>query len=206
MRSSIVIAGLVAGLLGMPFATLAAEQEQVRVFGTIESVDGKTITARNEDGSTVTFEATNRIVSNQPITLAGLRAGLSVALDTVERNGRTIVTHVHTQGWDRAPDTNPTRPLNSDASVTRHLGKITTARPIAGGVELEVAHEGGQSSITVDVMGNVPIIYHNREETEAALQPGMMVMANATRGENGQFGAGFVTVEVGDAKPVQLPD
>jgi hypothetical protein len=31
-------------------------------------------------------------------------------------------------------------------------------------------------------------------------------MANATRGDGGTYRSGFVTVEVGDAKPVQTPE
>ena len=45
-----------------------------------------------------------------------------------------------------------------------------------------------------------------REETAAALKPGMLVMATATPGDGGVLQSGFVTVEVPNAKPVRIPD
>ena len=209
MRSSILRAGLFLGLFTAVAATevQAAEgQDPVRVYGAIQSVEGATITARNEDGSMVRFSATGRIVSNQPIGLEFLRPGLSVALDTTMREGKMVVTHVHTQGWERAPGTFATRPLNSDPSVTRHLGRIAAVEPLADGVRMRVIHEGGQSDVTVDVPDAVPILYHNREETANALRPGMLVMATANRGDGGQLTSGFVTVEAGTAKPIPIPD
>jgi hypothetical protein len=206
-RSALLIGAFVALCGAASQLRAAAAQEEVRIYGPIQSVNGTTVTARNADGSTVTFRATGRIVSNQPIALDFLKPGLSVALDTAMRNGRTVVTHVHTQGWHRAPGTFATRPLNSDASVTRHLGRIASVEPIAGGgVRMKVAHEGGQSDVTVDVPRDLPILYHNVEQTAAALKPGMVVMANATRGNDGQLGSGFVTVEVGNDKPIRIPD
>jgi hypothetical protein len=210
MRQRALLSGFVVGLLlalvaAAPPARAAAAPE-TRVFGPIQRVEGTTITARNEDGSPVTFKATGRIVSNQAIGLDFLKPGLSVALDTKMQQGKLLVTHVHTQGWARAPGTNGTRPLNSDAAVTRHLGKIAAVEPIAGGVRMKVTHEGGQSDVTVDVPRTVPILYHNREETAAALKPGMLVMATATPGEGGMLQSGFVTVEVPGAKPVRIPD
>jgi hypothetical protein len=204
-------AKLSAGIFAIVLASLSpyfaqAQENAVSVFGPIESVDGKTITARNGDGSRVTFDATGRIVSNQPIALSDLTAGLSVAFDTFDRNGGLFVTHVHTQGWLRAPGTFATRPLRSDPAGTRHLGVIRSVEPIDGGIRMTVDHEGGESSVTVDVLASVPILYHNREETEAALRPGILVMATAARRDDGSYGSGFVTVEVDGAKPVEIPE
>jgi hypothetical protein len=184
----------------------AAEAPETRIFGPIQRADGATITARNEDGRVVTFRASGRIVSNQAIGLDFLKPGLSVALDTRTQAGKLVVTHVHTQGWARAPGTYATRPLVSDASVTRHLGKIASVEPMPGGVRMKVTHEGGKTDVTVDVPRTVPILYHNREETAAALKPGMLVMATATPGDGGVLQSGFVTVEVPNAKPVRIPD
>src|SRR5688572_22545162 len=163
MLTSIMRTGLAFALLAAPLAMAAEAQNAVRVYGPIQRAEGTTVTARNQDGSAVTFAATGRIVSNQKIGLDFLKPGLSVALDTTMRDGKMVVTHVHTQGWDRAPGTFATRPLNSDASVTRHLGKIAAVEPIANGVRMKVTHEGGRSDVTVDVPRTLPILYHNRE-------------------------------------------
>ena len=207
MRSIMLFSGLVAGLLCAPFvSTIEAQEETVRVYGPIQNVEGTTITARNADGAMVTFEATGRIVSNQPIELNDIMVGHSVALDTTMRDGQTIVTHVHTQPWIRAPGTFATRVLNSDSTVTRHLGRITAVEPIENGIRMQFMHEGNQGEMEVDVLGTVSILYHNRVETEAALKVNMLVMANTTRGADGKLSSGFVTVEVDGVKPVQTPN
>jgi len=189
-----------------PVQSLRAQEDAVSVYGPIESVDGKIITARNEDGNAVTFEASGRIVSNQIVTLADITPGLSVAFDTFDRDGGLLVTHVHTQGWLRAPGTFATRPLRSDPAGTRHLGVISAVEPIDNGIRMTVTHEGGESSVTVDVLNTVPILYHNREESEAVLVPGAIVMANAARGDDGTYRSGFVTVEVDGDEPLQIPE
>jgi hypothetical protein len=210
MRRRFLLAGFVLGsifaLLAAAAPTRAADAPETKIFGPIQRVEGDHITARNENGASVSFRATGRIVSNQPVRLDFLKPGLSVALDTRTVAGRLVVTHVHTQEWARAPGTYGTRPLNSDASVTRHLGRIASVEPIAGGVRMKVTHEGGKTDVTVDVPQNVPVLYHNREERPAQLKPGMLVMATATPGEGGVLQSGFVTVEVPGARPVRIPD
>jgi len=187
-------------------AFAAAAAEEMRVMGPIQKVEGTTITARNADGKDVTFKATGRIVSNQKIGLDFLKPGLSVALDTTMRDGKQVVTHVHTQGWHRAPGTYATRPLVSDANVTRHLGRIASVEKIPTGVRMKVTHEGGQSEATVDVPANVPVLYHNVEHTPDKVRPGAIVMATVSKNQAGELASGFVTVEVGADKPIVIPD
>ncbi len=206
MRFVMLMGGLVAALMTASLSPGNAAEDEIRVFGPIQSVEGKTITARNADGTSVSFEVSGRLVSNQPIALNEMTPGMSVALDTIAEGERLVVTHVHTQSWARGPGANATRPLVSDPSVTRHLGRIAEITPIEGGVRMKVIHEGGQSEVVVDILDTVPILYHNREEPDAALQVGNIVMASVSPDENGRMASGFVTVEVGDAAPIVIPD
>ncbi|MCZ6773597.1 MAG: hypothetical protein O7G83_16685, partial [Proteobacteria bacterium] len=158
-------AGVLFGLAGvMNFSALHAQEDVVQVYGAVETVTDNYITAKNADGLLVTFEASGRIVSNQPIALSEITAGLSVAFDTLDEGGELLVTHVHTQAWLRAPGTFATRPLRSNPEGTRHLGVITSVEPIENGIRMAVTHEGGESSVVVDVLDSVPILYHNRVE------------------------------------------
>jgi hypothetical protein len=206
MRFLMLVGGLVAGLMFVSILPGIAAEDEIRVFGPIQNVEGKAITARNADGTLVTFEASGRIVSNQPIALNEMTPGMSIALDTVMEGDRLVVPHVHTQSWARAPGTRPTRPLGSDPSATRHLGRIAEVTPIEGGVRMKVTHEGEQSEIVVDVLYTVPILYHNREEPDSAIKVGSIVMAVVAPNENGRLASGFVTIEVGAAAPVVIPD
>jgi hypothetical protein len=70
---------------------------------------------------------------------------------------------------------------------------------------MAVTHEGGESSVEVDVLDSVPILYHNRVEEIGAVERGALVMANVTRGEDGTYRSGFVTIEVDGVEPVQVP-
>jgi len=209
MRLANLWAGVLFGLAGViTFSVLHAQEDQedvVQVYGPVETVTDNYITAKNADGLLVTFEATGRIVSNQPIALSDITEGLSVAFDTFEEDGELVVTHVHTQAWQRAPGTFATRPLRSDPDGTRHLGVITSVEPIENGIRMAVTHEGGESSVEVDVLNTVPILYHNREEDISAVEVGALVMATVTRGEDNLYRSGFVTIEVDGVEPVRVP-
>lgn len=207
MRIGMAMVVMVAALACAPNQPVqAAQQRTIRIYGPIQRVDGKTISVHNNDGKTVTFTATGRIVSNQPIKLSAVKAGMSVAFDTTIRDGRLVVTQFHTQPWRRPPGTFATRPLRSDAKTIRHLGWITAVKPVAGGIEMTAMHEGNKGAITVMVPNDVPYRYNNKVETAAALKPGALVMANATRGKDGKWGSGFVTVEADGNKPVRIPE
>jgi hypothetical protein len=70
---------------------------------------------------------------------------------------------------------------------------------------MAVTHEGGESSVEVDVLNTVPILYHNRVEELSAVAPDAMIMATVTRGDDGVYRSGFVTLEVDGVRPVQVP-
>jgi hypothetical protein len=206
MRLVILWAGALFVLTGMAASSnLQAQEANLAVYGLVEKIQGPYVTAKNADGLLVTFEPSGRIVSNQPITVNDIRAGQSVAFDTYDEGGELVVTHVHTQDWLRAPGTFSTRPLRSDPDGTRHLGVVTSVEPIENGIRMAVTHEGGESSVVVDVLNTVPVLYHNRVEELGAVQPGALIMANVARGDDGVYRSGFVTVEVEDVKPVRLP-
>lgn len=206
MRLAKLWAAVLFGVAGVAISSAAhAQEDTVRVYGPVETITDHYITARNADGLLVTFEATGRIVSNQPIALSDITEGQSVAFDTFEENGELVVTHVHTQNWERAPGTFATRPLRSNPEGTRHLGVITSVEPIENGIRMAVTHEGGESSVVVDVLDSVPILYHNRVEEIGVLEIGALVMANVTRGDDNLYRSGFVTIEVEGVEPVQVP-
>jgi hypothetical protein len=208
MRLAKLWTGVLFVLAGISASSVLQAQEDTRiraVYGPVESIRGVYITAKNADGLLVTFEPTGRIVSNQPITVSDVRAGQSVAFDTFEEGGELVVTHVHTQDWLRAPGTFATRPLRSDPDGTRHLGVITSVEPIENGIRMAVTHEGGESSVEVDVLNTVEILYHNRVEELSAVAPEAMIMATVTRGDDGVYRSGFVTLEVDGVRPVQVP-
>jgi hypothetical protein len=71
---------------------------------------------------------------------------------------------------------------------------------------MTVTHEGGESSVTVDVLNTTPILYHNRVEEFGAIQLGAQIMANTATGDDGVYRSGFVTIEVEGARPVQTPN
>jgi len=206
MRLVILWAGALFVLAGMAASSnLQAQQANLAVYGLVEKIQGPYVRARNTDGLLVLFEPSGRIVSNQPITVNEIRAGQSVAFDTFDEGGELVVTHVHTQDWLRAPGTFSTRPLRTNPDGTRHLGVITSVETIENGVRMAVTHEGGESSVVVDVLNTVPILYHNRVEEFDAIQPGALIMANVTPGEDGIYRSGFVTVEVEGVRPVRVP-
>jgi hypothetical protein len=206
MRLTKLWAGVVLVLAGMSATSmLHAQGTSFQVLGPVQKIQGIYVTALNPDGRLVTFEPSGRIVSNQPITVNDIRAGQSVAFDTYGQGDELVVTHVHTQDWLRDPGTFATRPLRSDPDGTRHLGVIDSVEPIENGIRMTVTHEGGESSVTVDVLNTTSILYHNRVEEFSAIQIGAEIMANVAIGDDGVYRSGFVTVEVDGVRPVQVP-
>ena len=74
---------LLAAAAGLAFATAAIAQEAtaVRINGTIEKVDGRSVTVKNEDGKTITFDvaAKGRIVSNQKMDIKNIKPSEYIA-------------------------------------------------------------------------------------------------------------------------------
>lgn len=71
------------GALSLAFACPAfAQNMPVRIYGPITKIEGRTVTATNRDGQTVSFDLApqGRIVANEPLDVRTIKTGDVIAI------------------------------------------------------------------------------------------------------------------------------
>jgi hypothetical protein len=195
---------ILTAALALSISTTAlAQNAATRIYGTIQKVDGRTVTAMSKDGQTVSFEVApqGRIVSNEPLDVKTIKAGDVIAID--EAMGKPI--QAHTQAFAHGANAPAHRKLETNPEATRYLGIVAAAMPTAGGVRVTVDLHKNGGKMEAELTNNI-VHYRNETESVTDLKPGLTVMANATRGSDGKLVSGFTTVEKGGHKPVDIGD
>jgi hypothetical protein len=203
MKTRILFAAAAAGL---SFATIASAQEgtATHINGTIEKVDGRTVTVKEKDGMTAVFDVApkGRIVSNQKMDIKTIKAGEYIAIDTVKKDGKDVAVQAHTQDFAHGANADNQRPMTTLPGGMRSLGQVAAVTPAKDGMDVKVTGaKGGEMDFTL-----TPGIVHYKNEVDgmADLKPGMHVLAAANKNAEGRLTAGFVTVEKNGAMPVDI--
>jgi Cu/Ag efflux protein CusF len=81
-----LVAALVISLAGLASLPAAAQQADMRMQGTIEKLDAKSLVVRRKDGTTsvVSVDAGTAVFTNQPSSLSAIKPGDYVASAAVE--------------------------------------------------------------------------------------------------------------------------
>ena len=200
MWSRVFIAATVTLSFGVP---AFAQNMPVRIYGPITKIEGRTVTAMNRDGQTVSFDLApqGRIVTNEPIDVRVIKAGDVIAIDEVM--GKVI--QAHTQAFGHGAAAPAHRPLATNPAATRYLGVVTAVAPANGGVNVTVELEKNGGKMQAELTNNI-VHYRNETESTADLKPGLIVMANANRTAGGKLLSGFTTIEKDGHKPVDIGD
>jgi len=199
---------LAAGLVSLMFAAPAlAQNAPLRVYGPIQKIEGQTVTVKNKDGQTVSFNLApnGRIVANEPLDVKAIKAGDVIAIDAVMENGKPKAIQAHTQAFAHGAAAPASRKLATNPNATRYLGVVTAASPTANGIRVTVALEKNGGAMQFDLTNDI-VHYRNETQSAADLKPNMIVMANANRGPDGKLTSGFTTVEKNGHKPVDIGD
>ena len=184
-------------------APAMAQDAAVRVYGPIVSIEGRTLAVTNRDGHTISFEIAPmaRIVSNGPLDVRTIKAGDVIGID--EEMGKAI--QAHTQPFPHGDGAPAQRKMVTNPNATRYLGVVSAAEPTANGVKvtIDLQKNGGKKQAELT---NAIVHYRNQPETMAAVIPGMFVMTNVRRGDNGKLVGGFTTIEKNYRRPVDIGD
>jgi hypothetical protein len=194
----------IAATVTLAFAAPAIAQNMpVRIYGPITKIEGRTVTATNRDGQTVSFDLApqGRIVTNEPMDVRTIKAGDVIAIDLVM--GKAI--QAHTQAFGHGAAAPAHRPLATNPAATRYLGVVTAAAPTKDGVNVTVELEKNGGKMQFELTNNI-VHYRNETESAADLKPGLIVMANANRTAGGKLVSGFTTIEKDGHKPVDIGD
>ena len=175
----------------------------VRIYGPIVSIEARTLTVTNRDGHTISFDLApqGRIVSNEPLDVRTIKTGDVIAID--EQMGKPIQTH--TQAFAHGANAPAQRKLGTNPNATRYLGVVTAAQPTANSVKVTVDLQKNGGKMQAELTNDI-VHYRNETESMDAVKPGLIVMANANRGDNGKLVSGFTTIEKNFHRPVDIGD
>jgi len=178
----------------------AVAQTNVRVRGTIESLNGDVLAVKSRDGRTIQLHLTPdaQVVTAKKTTLQEMGPNAYVGVTSVKGpDGQLVAKEVHAIGpqvpqmhgpWDSTPNSFMTN------------ANITAAAQASGGNELTLKNKDGEHKILVtqdtEIVTFVP-------GSRADLKPGETIFAGARVEGDGKFIAPRVAVSKDGVKPPQ---
>ena len=181
IQRALAAAGLVLSFVLIGAASSASAQENVRIRGTIERVEGPVYVVKNRDGAELKLTVTDNplFVAIAPATMADIKSGMFVgSAGTMQADGTQKAIEVHIfpdsmrgtgeghYDWDLKPNTKMTN-ANVEQTVASVDGQILSVKYKDGEKKLRVTPE------TV-VVTYVP---GNKED----LKPGTKIFVSAAK-------------------------
>ncbi|MFN2645164.1 MAG: DUF5666 domain-containing protein, partial [Burkholderiales bacterium] len=178
----------------------AFAQTNVRVRGTISSVDGDVLKVKTREGRDVQLQLAPdaQVVVPKKTTLEEFKPGSYVGVTSVkDGQGRLVAKRVHALGpqvpqmhgaWDSIPNSMMTN------------ANITNVASMSGGNELTLKHKDGEEKILVTPETEY---YNFAPGTRADLKPGATIFAGARVEGDGKFMAPRVVVGKDGVNPPQ---
>jgi len=188
----------------------AAQQQGVRVRGTIEQADGPMFTVKSPSGDTVKLKMADdvKVTAMVKASLADIKTGSFVgATALLEENGRWRAVEVHifpeamrgTGEGDRPNDYRPKSTMTNGTvnNVANGSGAATVTKE--EGTTLTLKYKEGEK--TIDVPPDA-VIYTYAPGTKDELKPGAIVSAAATKQADGSLMTARINVARGVVPPM----
>jgi hypothetical protein len=202
MLSKRLFAGALLGLLAWPaLAQNTPESTPTRIRGTVEKLDGQTLTVKSREGPelTIVLAPNFTVAFLVKKTLADVKAGdYTAATSVTGTDGKLHAKEVRIfpearrgagegqYAWDLVPDS-----VMTNATVAG-----VTSAPQEG--ILKVTYKGGESEIVVDP--DTPVFGYGAGDA-SLLKPGVAIFTVAQRKPDGSLSATGVTAEKDGVKP-----
>jgi hypothetical protein len=188
----LVLSALVAGG--------ALAQQAVNVRGTVAAFDGKVISVNARGGNLVQVELpeTVNVSGTKAITLADIKAGMTVAATTIQRaDGQTVAIDLRP-----IPATAPIglSPFDLQPGSTMTNALLEGQIESTGGAELTLNYKTG--TVKVLVPPGTPMS-QSIPGSRADIKPGETVFIAARAGTDGKLTAARVQVSTNGVKPTQ---
>jgi len=202
MTTKLLLAGALIALLALPAAAQnPPEGTPTRIRGSVEKLDGQTLTVKSREGAQLTIALAPNFTVSAVVkkNLTDIKAGDFVgAASTKGTDGKLHALEVlifpeamrgtgeGERPWDLTPDS-----LMTNATVSG----ITSAPQ---GQALKVTYKGGESEIIV--APNTPIVTFAPGDA-SLLKPGAAIITAATKKPDGTLSASRVTAEKDGVRP-----
>lgn len=203
------IFGVVAAAV-LAFTPALAQQQNVRVRGTIERVDGPVLTVKSRDGETLSLTLSDdvKVVALVKASLADIKPGSFVGATALPQSGgrwRAVEVHILPEAMrgvgegDRPNDYRPQSTMTNGTvgGVAGGPGGATVAE--TEGVTLTLNYKEGEKKI--DVVAET-IIYTYAQGSRDELKAGAIVTAAGTRQSDGTLMAARINVARGIIPPM----
>ena len=193
--SRVALGALAAGMICTATASAIAQPGTVRVRGTIEKVDGGTLTVKTREGDTVTVKVSDNVGVAGVVkrALADIKPNDFVGIAAMPQAGkpsRALEVLIFPEamrgageghrGWDLMPESTMT-----NAAVAETVKQVD-------GQMLTLKYKEGQQTFTV--APETPIVSFAPGE-KSELKPGAVIfISGATKADDGTFSAARVTV------------
>ena len=202
MTTKALFAGALITLLTLPAAAQnAPEGTPTRIRGTVEKLDGQTLTVKSRDGQQLTIALAPNFTVSYVIkkTLGDVKAGDYIATTSTKgTDGKNHAVELRifpeaqrgtAEGqfpWDSMPDS-----LMTNATVSGVTGAPQ-------GQTLKVTYKGNESEI---VVGPQTAVFAYGSGDASLLKPGAAIFMVAQKRPDGSLTAGRVTAEKDGVKP-----
>ena len=202
MTTKALFAGALITLLALPAAAQnAPEGTPTRIRGTVEKLDGQTLTVKSRDGQQLTITLAPNFTVSYVITktLGDIKAGDYIATTSTKgTDGKNHAVELRifpeaqrgtAEGqfpWDSMPDS-----LMTNATVSGVTGAPQ-------GQTLKVTYKGNESEI---VVGPQTAVFAYGSGDASLLKPGAAIFMVAQKRPDGSITAGRVTAEKDGVKP-----
>jgi len=185
-------------------AAAQAQNMRVHVYGPITKVEGRTVTATNSDGQTVSFDLApqGRIVSDQPLDVKSVKTGDAIAFSEIM--GKPA--QVDTQPFPHGANAPGKQPLRNNPGGTRYIGVVTAATPTDKGIKVTVNLQKNAGKIETELTNDIAVRFTHEPESMADVKPGLTILANPNRNAEGKLTSGFSQIEKNGHKPIDLDD
>lgn len=199
MRRFSLVAGLLAWLLAVP---AMAQTPSVRVAGTVDKLDGATLTVKGKDGeATVVKLADNAAIYGvEKRTVADIKAGDFLASGGVKGpDGQihAVEVRIFPQSLRGTGEGQKPWSAKPDGGVMTNATVGAVTQSASGGV-VHVSYKDGQSEFVVGP--DVPVLaYVDADRT--LLKPGAAVLIFAQKQSDGTLTTSRVTAEKDGIKP-----
>ena len=185
--SRLIIAAAVLAAVGIDGAS--AQQQTVRIRGTIEKVDGSTVVVKGADGAehTLTLTANAAIVGVVKSSLAEIKPGSfvgSAAMPQPDGSQKALEVHIFAESQRGTGEGHRPYTIPNSTMTNGTVGDMVSA---TGEGSLTVKYKEGEKKIMVGP--NVPIVrYEIGDRSE--LKPGVHITAlNAVKKADGSIDA-----------------
>jgi hypothetical protein len=194
----------------LTFAPALAQQQNVRVRGTIERVDGSVLTVKSRDGTTLSLKLTDdvKVVAMVKASLADIKPGSFVGSTALpQSNGRWQAVEVHIFPEAMRGVGEGDRPIDYRPQSTMTNGTVGDVAGGPGGatvtktdsVTLTLNYKEGEKKI--DVMPET-VIYTYSPGSRGELKPGAIVSAAGIKGSDGNVVVARINVARGIVPPM----